>query len=103
MDLPKSNVLRRVCQAMATLDALIMQEWEFRYYSHNSRWDPQQEMASMRNGSGDHYCFLFTVGGGAFKGYWRDAETARRNYSKQKFYEGLPSLFTESFLNEPAF
>jgi len=95
--------LKRICQSVATLDAIIMQEWELRYYSYNSRWSLKREMASMRNGSGDHYFILFVPEGCAIKGFYRGAATAKMGYSEEKFYSGLPSVFEESFLHEPAF
>ncbi len=51
--------LKRVCQSIATLDAIISPDWEFRYFSYNSKWDQGEELASMRDGEGDEYLILF--------------------------------------------
>jgi hypothetical protein len=45
------------------LDAIMSPEWEWRYYSFDSRWGPGEEMASMRNGSGDAYSIVFSSAG----------------------------------------
>ncbi len=50
--------LRKLSQALATLDAILCPEWQYRYYSFNAQWDVGEMMASMRNGSGDSIsCF----------------------------------------------
>jgi hypothetical protein len=57
--LPSIPELKRICQAIATLDAIICPDWEFRYFSYNSKWDKGEEVASMRDGEGDEYLILF--------------------------------------------
>ncbi len=47
-------------------------EWEYRYYSINSKWDEGEMMASMRNGSGDEYFILFDSHGAIMKGFDHD-------------------------------
>lgn len=53
--LPSIAELRRIAQSLAVLDAILCPDWEYRYYSFNSRWGFGDEMASMRNGSGDEW------------------------------------------------
>jgi hypothetical protein len=61
--LPDVPSLKKLSQSLAMLDAILSPEWEYRYYSFNSKWAPGERMASMRNGSGDEYFILFdTVG-----------------------------------------
>ncbi|WHI49539.1 hypothetical protein P3339_13780 [Microbulbifer sp. MLAF003] len=47
------------------MDAIIMPEWEYRYFSFNSNWDGKQgEMiVSMRNGSDGEYFINFNDAG----------------------------------------
>ena len=40
-----------------------MPEWEYRYFSYNSKWDKSEEVASMKNGEGDEYYLLFNERG----------------------------------------
>lgn len=73
LDIPN---LVRVCKAVAMLDAIICEEWSLRYYSFNSLWnkdDPSEMMASMRDGSGDHYYIWFTRQGAAIKGFTHES------------------------------
>src|SRR5262249_42601954 len=64
-ELPDLKGLRRALKSMATLDAILCPEWQYRYYSYNAKWSPGEEMGSMRNGSGDHFFAHFSaaVGG----------------------------------------
>ncbi|MEJ3716569.1 hypothetical protein ACU1JV_08435 [Paenibacillus sp. T2-29] len=67
--LPDLEVSRRIFQAAAILDAILMPEWEYRYYSYNAHWDENEQMASMRDGEGDHYFALFQPNGLIIKGF----------------------------------
>jgi hypothetical protein len=50
--LPAPADLERICKGLAALDAMLMEEWQDRYYSFNNAWNTalQQRMVSMRNG-----------------------------------------------------
>lgn len=58
---------RELCIANAAIDAVLMPEWEFRYFSYDKRWSTEGEMASLRDGSGSHHFALFTEGGVTLK------------------------------------
>jgi hypothetical protein len=45
--LPAIEDLRKLTQSLAMLDAIMSPEWEYRYYSFNSKWDEGEMMASM--------------------------------------------------------
>ena len=98
--------LRRLCQSLAMLDAIHEPEWQYRYYSFNSRWNPDEMMASMRNGSGDEYFILFTADGAAIKGFAHESPMARFTATDGKVWPGVldqvPAEFA-GFLAEPAF
>jgi hypothetical protein len=51
--LPTMETLKKLTKSLAMLDAIIMREWDYRYYSFNSKWAEGEQMASMRNGQGD--------------------------------------------------
>lgn len=92
--------IRRTTQSLAMLDAILCPDWDCRYYSFNRDWGAGQEMASMRNGSGDHWFILFDATGAALKGYAheliKDAQLAQRIQCE------VPKDFS-GFLSEPAF
>jgi hypothetical protein len=102
--LPSIEKLKEVCQSIAMLDAIICQEWEYRYYSFNSKWFDNEMMASMRNGQGSHYFILFFKDGAMIKGF--DLDAPIRNVIDEEFLinklNQIPEKFT-SFLEEPAF
>ena len=99
-DLPSIPELRRVAQTLAMLDAILSPDWEYRYYSFNSAWGPGEEMASMRNGSGDDWFLLLDHAGAAIKGFAH--ELADGPGLPQNIQAQVPADFS-SFLNEPAF
>jgi len=104
--LPDLAALRRICQSIAMLDAILSREWSSRYYSFNSMWAPGKEMASMRNGSGDDYYLLFTEAGAVLKGYAHEtamaSHAARHGQPWPGVLDNVPPEFAD-FLAEPAF
>jgi hypothetical protein len=106
LDLPDVPNLLRIGKAIAILDAIICPEWQYRYYSFNSRWSAGEQMASMRNGSGDEYFVLFNQHGAILKGYAHDSPAAQWCVD---FGEPLPGMFHrmppefKAFVKEPAF
>lgn len=104
--IPDVEFLKRLCQSLATLDAILSPEWEYRYYSFNSQWAPGEMMASMRNGSGDEYFILFTSRGAILKGFAHESCMSPWASDAEQVWPGVldqvPVEF-EEFLNEPAF
>lgn len=104
--LPGIPELRRRCQSIAMLDAILSPEWEYRYYSFNSQWDENEEMASMRDGSGDSYFILFSSQGAIIKGYAHNSRMGDYAEESGRPWPGVlsdvPSEFND-FLAEPAF
>lgn len=98
-DLPTINELRKISQGFALIDAIIMPEWEYRYFSFNSNCDGNQKemMASMRDGSGGEYFINFTDAGVVGKVFYKDT-LADISY----FLNIIPNSFS-SFKNESAF
>jgi hypothetical protein len=105
-DLPLIDDLIRLSKGLAMLDAIISPDWEYRYYSFNSKWAPGEMMASMRDGSGNGYFILLDENGAAIKGFDQEAKISPWNEEQSKIwpgmYDSVPSQFS-SFLNEPAF
>lgn len=105
-DLTDIDGLRRLLKSLATLDLIICPEWEYRYYSFNSKWDENEQMGSMRNGSGDEFFAWFTKAGCFFKGFDHECEMSSWATDNQlpwpNVYEGVPDSLRAA-LNEPAF
>jgi len=104
--LPEIESLRRLLQSLAMLDAIIMPEWQYRYYSFNALWSEKEMMASMRDGTGDNYFILFSDAGVVIKGFERYSPLGSFIEKTGKPYPGIfagmPELLTP-FLSEPAF
>ncbi|MBE9141444.1 hypothetical protein IQ254_30355 [Nodosilinea sp. LEGE 07088] len=67
------STLKNVFQSLAMLDAVLSPEWEYRYYSFDSKWSSSEMLGSMRNGSGDHLFALFNSFGCIVKGFNHEA------------------------------
>jgi len=102
--LPEIPVLRDRCRALAMIEAIVSPEWEFRYYSFDAGWSPDEEMASMRNGSGDEYSIVFGPPGVFICGL--DHESPMSPAINGGLWPGLidtvPAVF-EAQVREPAF
>ncbi|WP_367323043.1 hypothetical protein [Streptomyces sp. HUAS ZL42] len=104
--LPAIPVVRDRCRAMAMLDAVMSPEWESRYYSFASRWSPTEEVASMRDGSGNEYSIVFSPAGAYARGF--DHESPMSPYRETPptpwpgLFDGLPEAF-RPHVAEPAF
>jgi hypothetical protein len=101
-NLPDIETLRRLTKSLAMLDAIICPEWLYRYYSYNSKWGDNKEMASMRDGCGDDWFLLFDENGAALKGFAHESSLAKDVSLILRIQQTVPSVFA-SFLHEPAF
>ena len=99
-DLPNIEKLKKILQSLAMLDAILMPEWEYRYFSFDAKWDTDEMMASMKNGEGDEYFILFNNAGAIGKEYI--ANLHLDNKKAQKVLNSIPKYFS-NFINEEAF
>ena len=99
LSLPDTSNLRDKLQSLAILDAILMQDWEMRYFSFNSKWGPKEMTGSMRDGQGSEFFFLFNPVGVAGKIYCKEEV---RVSDVSSILARVPNVFS-SFLNEAAF
>ena len=95
--LPDGRSLEAICKAISVLDAIISQEWQYRYYSFNSKWDANERCLQMRNGSGDEMHILFREDGCAINGFAHEYE----QQDKSKLTNNLPAIFNDFIFGEP--
>jgi hypothetical protein len=101
--LPEIPRLRRLTKSLAMLDAILSPEWEMRYYSFNATWGDGEQMASMRDGSGDEWFLLFSAAGAGLKGFAHElAPAADAAGLAARVRAALPAALA-SFRDEPAF
>lgn len=98
--LPPPARLREVMQALAALDAILCPEWEYRYFSFDSRWGAGETMGSIRNGQGDNLFVLFNAAGAFINGL--DHELWEAQDDPLALYRRVPPAFA-SGVAEPAF
>ena len=88
------------------LDAVLSPDWQYRFYSFNHDWGPDEQMASMRNGCGDSYFILFNQHRAILKGYAHESAAARwvmdHNEPLPGMFSGVPQEFAP-FFEEAAF
>ncbi len=104
--LPDVAQLRALLQSLATLDATLSPEWVYRYYSFNAHWSPNDEMGSMRDGSGDEFFALFNSAGCFIKGFAHDSLMSPYRSQPPTLWPGILDGIPEDFssaVNEPAF
>ncbi|MET8756150.1 hypothetical protein ABZW32_39580 [Streptomyces sp. NPDC004667] len=103
--LPAIADLRDLCRSLAMLDAILSPDWEGRYYSFNAGWADGEEMASMRNGSGDEYSIVFSAAGAYVRGFDHESPMSPFGNDGEPWpgvIDEVPELFS-AFVEEPAF
>lgn len=95
--LPDSKDLKAYCKSMAVLDAILCQDWLYRYYSYNSEWSEEEEFFEMRNGEGGQLLILFRKEGTVINGFSAEAEQGEI----EKLTDQLPVVFHEFIFGEP--
>ena len=95
--LPDITSLEQTCKAISVLDAILSPEWQYRYYSYNSKWDVNEECLQMRDGSGDEMHILFKENNCVINGFSHEYDQGE----KANLTKGLPKLFNEFIFEEP--
>ncbi len=98
-ELPSIDKVKKTLQGLALMDAILMSEWEYRFFSYNSNWDGKgdEAMASMRDGEGNEYFLYFSHLGVAGKVLFKN-----KIQNPLSILEKIPDIF-EKFKNEVAF
>lgn len=87
--------LQTLCRGLGALDAIMCEEWEYRYYSYINDWDINEECFEMRNGEGNHFLILFTNKECVISGYELGESTIKFNEND------IPSEFSKFLFGEP--
>lgn len=104
VDLPPPQELLKTCRAIAALDLILAPEWEDRFYSFDSKWAPGDQMASMRDGSGDSWHIVFSdKGWTALRGFVGESLAAEERTSLSAAIRAACPPELESFTEEAAF
>ncbi|CAG6395075.1 hypothetical protein NMG29_02890 [Streptomyces cocklensis] len=88
------------------LESVVSPDWESRYHSFNSTWAPGQQMASMRDGSGNEWSAVFSAAGAYVRGFDHESPMSPYGHDNAGAWPGVldtvPEAFRE-FVEEPAF
>jgi hypothetical protein len=66
-------------------------DWQYRYFSFDSRWGAGEQMASMRNGQGDQYFALFNRAGCWLKGFDHESVMSPFASDRREVFSGVLS------------
>lgn len=94
--IPNPVELQSICKSIATLEAIICPEWEFRYYSYQKKWSENEACFEMRNGEGDQMLILFSNEGICINGFAHENEVLLK-----KAIGNLPKGFEGFIFGEP--
>ncbi|MFD9225459.1 hypothetical protein ACFWDI_36870 [Streptomyces sp. NPDC060064] len=102
--LPGISAVRDLCRSMAMLEAILSPEWADRFYSFDAHWSASEEMASMRNGSGDEYSIVFSAAGAYVRGFAHESPMSPYAYDGPwpGVLDEVPEVFRPC-VQEPAF
>ncbi|MFG2694382.1 hypothetical protein [Kitasatospora sp. NPDC048407] len=106
--LPGIAELQDHCRTLAVLDAILLPVWHDRYFSYDARWGAAagEEMASMRDGSGDEYSIVFGPAGAYVRGFAHETEMSPYRDEDHEVWPGVldevPAAFAAQ-VAEPAF
>ncbi|MGI5171623.1 hypothetical protein ACQEU3_45490 [Spirillospora sp. CA-253888] len=104
--LPEIPRLRDLCRSIATLEEILNPDREYRCHSFAGNWSPEEEMASMTNGSGDEYSIVFSPAGAYVRCF--DHESPMSPYADEDHrpwpgvLDSVPEVF-RPYVEEPAF
>jgi hypothetical protein len=104
--LPDIPVVRDRSRSLAMLDAILSPEWEYRYYSFVAAWGPEEELASMRNGSGDDYAVGFLPAGAWVRVFAHESPMSPWALEPPRPWPGVLDTVPPAFracVQEPAF
>jgi len=73
-NITKPNELKQICKSIAALESIISPEWEYRYYSYQSKWSETEECCEMRNGQGDQMLIIFRADETVINGFAHESE-----------------------------
>ena len=100
--LPDIAAIHMRAKALAMIEAIVSPDWGGRYFSFNANWREGEELASLRNGSGDDWYLHFGTFGAAIKGLAHETSLAGNKVLTAAVQSQVPNTF-DSFLKEPAF
>ncbi|WP_395361428.1 hypothetical protein ACHGLA_17450 [Streptomyces sp. YH02] len=105
--LPGIEELRDHSRGLAMVEAVLCPEWESRYYSFDAHWSETEQLASMKDGSGDEYTIVLSPAGAFARVF--DHESPMSPFGPLAdgqtwpgVIDGVPEAFRE-YLTEPAF
>jgi hypothetical protein len=104
---PEPVRLREITRALGLLEEIVCDDWESQTYAFDPEWGEGEQMASMRDGSGNEWFLLFAPAGLVLLGFDHEASPMSPYTRADRslwpgLLDGFPELLTPA-LSEPAF
>ena len=95
-ELPRRDNIQKISKAISVADAILSQDWQYRYYSYQSKWSDFEEFFEMRDGEGSQMLILFHPKGCVINGM------SHEHYpkNKEKLTKGIPEIYGEFIFGE---
>lgn len=109
-EFPSPVELKKLCKSIAAIEAILMEDWNYRYYSYNKNWDQDEEIFEMRDGSGDQMLIHFQKNGTIINGFAHESKmngwTSNSDGKMiQNIWKGvlddLPQIYNEFIFGNP--
>jgi hypothetical protein len=104
--LPAIEELRASCRALAVLDLVLSPDSDDQHHRYDTSWAPDEELASMYDGSGNEYSVVFTAAGAYVRGFDHESPMSPYASDDDKPWPGVldsvPDVFRQC-VEEPAF
>ncbi len=105
--LPGIPALHDLCRSLSMAEAIVNPGGEGRHHIFNRSWSQTEELASMRNGSGDEFDIVFSAAGAYVRGFAHESPLSP--YHQRDDYEPWPGVVDavpaafQRYVHEPLF
>jgi hypothetical protein len=102
-NLPNAEDLRILCKSISMIEAILMPEWESRYYSFVKNYMEKADLFHMKNGCGDDMFIVFADEGTIIKGFAHESSISPYQTYPLKVWPGILESVPEEmnrFLSE---
>lgn len=105
--LPGIPALHDLCRSLSMAEAIVNPGGEGRHHTFNRSWSRTEELASMRNGSGDEFDIVFSAAGAYVRGFAHESPLSP--YHQRDDYEPWPGVVDavpaafQRYVHEPLF
>ena len=95
--IPNIEELKLLTQSLAMLDAIMTEDWQYRYFSFEANWAEGINLFTLRTGTGDDMYIVFMATGTIIKGFAHESSISPYQFNPKRvrlgMFDGLPKIF----------